>query len=177
MTSAASKGTASLSWTANDKTLAFGISGSTGVATTVRLLQTTAPGMDLSKSRVVSSIDQQIESPLITADGAAIAFGKNDAPTRKLGVVPETLSINEYPVRPGQPVTLVYQRHYVVPPGESGNFGPPPSVLWANPAGTVLIISTGAALAAESGAVGLLNHGTFTLLRSQGYISAGTAAW
>ena len=187
VTSAVDKGEASLSWTANDKSLAFDISGFSGASTTVRLLDTTAPGMDLSKSRVVSSVDQQIESPLITADGAAIAFSKNEAAIGKRGLAHETLSISKFSVRPGRPVMVVYQRHYVVPPSEGGNLGLPPSVLWANPAGTVLIISTGAELAAQSGAVGVLNHGTFTLLPSQGsnpartiaqgYISAETAAW
>jgi hypothetical protein len=182
MTSAAAKGQASLSWAASDKTLAFDISAFTGVTTTVRLLDTTAPGMNLSKSRVVSlyvpapELPVSIESPLITADGATIVLGRSQRGAGPGGSVPETLSVYDYSARTGQPLAISYQRHYVVPPSESGNLGPPPSILWANPAGTVLIISTGAEVSQESPEVGVLRRGTFTLLPSQGTDSAGTVA-
>jgi hypothetical protein len=60
---------------------------------------------------------------------------------------------------------------------QSGNAGPPPSILWTDPAGTVLIISTGAPLARRSAKLGIVRDGTFTPLRAQGTAKTGTAAW
>ena len=179
MTSAAAKGQASLSWTANDKTLAFDITSSTGATATVRLLDTTAPGTDLRRSRVVTSVHNAdgIETPLITADGSAILLGKNQLAASQRGATPETLSIDEYSAVTGQPLATSYEQHYLVPASDSGNPGPPPGALWANPAGTVLIISTGAEVAQQGPAIGVLRHGTFTLLQSQGYLTTGTVAW
>jgi hypothetical protein len=176
-----------LSWTADDKTLAFDIE--TGVMATyvaVRLLDTAAQGTNLSSSRVAftsivinATPQPQLESPLITADGSAIVLGQcipDDGGPGCPGE-PETLSIDKYSVRTGHQVAILYQRRYDVLPGQNWNAGPPPSVLWTDPSGTVLIISTGAPLARRSAKLGIIRHGTFTPLRAQGSAKTGTAAW
>jgi hypothetical protein len=185
-----------LSWAADDKTLAFVIE--TGVLAgfiAVRLLDTAVPGTDLSRSRVVLSWVQiegtpqpQVESPLLTADSSTIVLGQcevaGDGGPGCPGMsgsqgrfVPETLSIDEYSARTGHRIATVYQRPYNVPQAQSANAGPPPSVLWVNPSGTVLIISTGAPLATQSAELGIVRDGTFTPLRVQGTALTGTAAW
>jgi hypothetical protein len=183
-----------LSWAADDTTLAFDIE--TGVFAgfiAVRLLDTAAPGTDLSRSRVVLSEVQiegtfqpQLESPLITGDGRAIVLGQCEAAgsggpgcpsITGEGSLPETLSIDEYSARTGHRIAIPYQRRYDVPSPQSGNPGPPPSVLWANAFGKVLIVSTGAPVAGQSVELGIVRHGTFTPLRAQGTALTGTAAW
>jgi hypothetical protein len=185
-----------LSWAADDKTLAFDFD--TGVLesfTTVRLLDTAAPGTDLSSSRIVlrwveirATAQPQLESPLLTADGSAIVLGQcqvagNQEPgCPSIGgsqgrFVPETLSIDEYSARTGHRIAIDYQRRYDVPQARSGNPGPPPSVLWVNPSGTLMIVSTGAPVAGQSVELGILRDGTFTPLRVQGTALAGAAAW
>jgi len=185
-----------LSWADDDTTLAFGIiTGVLEAFTAVRLLNTAGAGTDLGKSRAVlrwvqiTGITQpQIETPLLTANGRAIVLGQCEvagasepgcpAMTDSQGrFVRETLSIDEYSTRTGHRLAIVYQRRYKVPQAQSGNPGPPPSVLWMNPSGTVLIVSTGAPLARRSAELGILRHGTFTPLRAQGTAKTGTAAW
>jgi hypothetical protein len=183
-----------LSWAANDKTLAFDIEiGVLEAFISVRLLDTGAPGTDLSRSRVVlrsvqiqATLQPQLESPLITGDGRAIILGQCQAAGYQgpgcpsitgEGHLPETLSIDEYSARTGHQIAILYQRRYDVPSPQSGNPGPPPSVLWANASGTALIVSTGAPVAGQPVELGILRHGTFTPLRVQGTALTGTAAW
>jgi hypothetical protein len=185
-----------LSWAANDTTLAFDIEiGVLAGFISVRLLDTAVPGTDLSRSRVVLREEQlrgtvypQLDSPLLTPDGSVIVFGQCEvagaggpgcpstaySPGR---FVPETLSIDEYSARTGHKIAAIYQRRYEVPQAQSGNAGPPPSVLWTDPSGTVLIVSTGAPVAGHKAELGILRHGTFTPLRVQGTAVTGTAAW
>jgi hypothetical protein len=185
-----------LSWAANDTTLAFDIEiGVLESAISVRLLDTAVPGTDLSRSRAVlkeadtrGTVYPQLDSPLLTPDGSSIVFGQCEvagaggpgcpsmasSPGR---FVPETLSIDKYSARTGHKIAAIYQRRYEVPQAQSGNAGPPPSVLWTNPSGTVLIISTGAPLASRSAKLGIVRDGTFTPLRAQGTAKTGTAAW
>jgi hypothetical protein len=184
-----------LSWAADDKTLAFDFE--TGVLEaflTVRLLDTRAPGTNLSSSRVVlrsqeirTTTQPQLESPLITADGKTIVLGQCEVGNQGPGCpsiggsqgrfVPETLSIDEYSARTGRRIATVHQWRYDVPQAQSENPGPPPSVLWASQSGTVLIVSTGAPVATRSVELGILRDGTFTKLRVQGTALTGTAAW
>ncbi len=185
-----------LSWAADDETLAFDIE--TGVLegyVTVRLLDTDAPGTDLSRSRVVLSSpvimatpQPQYESPLLTADGSTIVVGQCEVPGNggpgcpgtagtQGRYLPETLSIDQYSARTRHRIATIYQRRYEVPQAQSGYPGLAPSVLWANPSGTVLIISTGAPLATQSAELGIVRDGTFTPLRVQGTALTGTAAW
>jgi len=184
-----------LSWADDDKTLAFDIE--TGVLEgfiAVRLLDTAVPGTELSSSRVVlrsqeikATTQPQLESPLLTADGSTIVLGQCEVGNQGPGcpsiggsqgrLVPETLSIDEYSARTGHRGAIVYQRRYEVPQAQSGDPGPPPSVLWANRYGTVLIVSTGAPVASRSVELGILRDGTFTPLRIQGTALTGTAAW
>jgi hypothetical protein len=185
-----------LSWADDDSTLAFGvIEGVLEAFTSVRLLDTGKPGTDLGKSRAVLSWVQimgitqpQIETPFLTANGRTIVLGQCEvAGAGEPGCpamgetqgrfVPETLSIDEYSARTGHRFAIVYQRRYNVPQAQSGNPGPPPSVLWTDPSGTVLIVSTGAPLAGRSAEVGIVRDGTFTPLRAQGTARTGTAAW
>jgi len=189
-------GTGWLSWAADDKTLAFDIE--TGVLEgfiAVRLLDTALPGTNLSSSRVVlreveirATAQPQLESPLLTADGSTIVLGQCEVAgaggpgcpsiSGSQGrFVPETLSIDEYSARTGHRIAIVYRRRYNVPQAQSGNPGPPPSVLWANASGTVLIVSTGAPVAGHSVDLGIVRDGTFTALRVQGTALSGTAAW
>ncbi len=179
MTSAAAKGQASLSWTANDRTLAFDITSSTGATATIRLLDTAAPGTDLSASRVVTSVHNAdgIETPLITADGSAILLGKNQLPASQRGATPETLSIDEYSAVTGRPLAVRYQWRSTVPRNDSGNYGQAPGILWTNPAGTVLVITTGSGVAQEGAAVGVLRADTFIVPPSPANPSASTVAW
>ena len=186
-----------LSWAADDKTLAFDIE--TGVLEAflaVRLLDIGASGTNLDRSHVVlrseeirASPQPQLESPLITADGRTVVLGECQVAGTGQGpgcpgmsgsqgrFVPEKLSVDEYSARTGHRIATVFQRRYNVPEAQSGNPGPPPSILWSNPSGTVLIVSTGAALAAQSPELGILRDGTFTALRVQGTALTGTAAW
>jgi len=184
-----------LSWSDDDRTLAFDIE--TGVLEgfiAVRLLDTALPGANLSSSRVVlreveirATAQPQLESPLLTADGSTIVVGQCEVGNQGPGCpstggsqgrfVRETLSIDEYSTRTRHRLAIVYQRRYKVRQAQSGNPGPPPSVLWMNPSGTVLIVSTGAPLARRSAELGILRHGTFTPLRAQGTAKTGTAAW
>jgi hypothetical protein len=183
-----------LSWAADDKTLAFDIE--TGVLEgfiAVRLLDTAAPGTDLSRSRVVltsiqikGTLQPQLESPLITANGSAIVLGQCEAAgsggpgcpsITGEGSLPETLSIDEYSARTGHQIAIPYKRRYDVPSPQSGNPGPPPSVLWTNASGKVLIVSTGAPVAGQPVELGILRDGTFAPLRVQGTALTGTAAW
>jgi hypothetical protein len=185
-----------LSWAANDTTLAFNIEiGVLEGVISVRLLDTAVPGTDLGRSRLVFSevnirgtVYPQLDSPLLTPDGSAIDFGQCEVtgaggPGCPSGAyspgrfVPETLSIDEYSARTGHKMAAIYQRRYEVPQAQSGNGGPPPSVLWANTSGTVLIISTGAPVAGRTVELGIVRHGTFTPLRAQGTAKTGTAAW
>ena len=185
-----------LSWAANDTTLAFDIEiGVLEGVISVRLLDTATPGTDLSRSRLVlreadirGTVYPQLDSPLLTPDGSTIVFGQCEvagaggpgcpsmtySPGR---FVPETLSIDAYSARTGRRIAAIYQRRYEVPQAQSGTGGPPPSVLWADPDGTVLIISTGAPLARRSAKLGIVRDGTFTPLRAQGTARTGTAAW
>jgi hypothetical protein len=175
-----------LSWAADDKTLAFDIE--TGVLegfVAVRLLDTAVPGTNLSSSPVVvrftvlnATPQPQLESPLLTADGSAIVLGQcipDDGGPGCPGQ-PETLSIDKYSVRTGRQIAVLYQRRYNVQ-DPSGNSGPPPSVLWTNRSGNVLIVSTGAPVPTRSVELGILRDGTFTPLRPQGTALTGTAAW
>jgi len=186
-----------LSWAADDKTLAFDFE--TGVLEAflaVRLLDTRAPGTDLSSGRVALRSEEiratsqpQLESPLITADGTTVVLGQCQVTGAGQGpgcpgmagsqgrFVPETLSIDEYSARTGHRIAVVFRRRYNVPQAQSGDPGPPPSVLWVNPSGRVLIVSTGAALASQSPELGIVRDGTFTPLRAQGTALTGTAAW
>ena len=185
-----------LSWAADDTTLAFDIEiGVLEGVISVRLLDTAVPGTDLSRSRVVlrevdirGTVYPQLNSPLLTPDGRTIIFGQCEVPgaggpgcpsmTSSPGrFVPETLSIDEYSARTGHQIAVVYRRRYKVPQAQSGYLGPPPSVLWTDPSGTVLIVSTGAPLARRSAELGILRRGTFTPLRAQGTAKTGTAAW
>ncbi len=185
MSSLTAKGQASLSWAAGNKTVAFEMQpGSTGWLTQVRLLDTGAPGSDLGKARVVVQSSERpdaplvsIQSPMITPDGTKIVLGRYQAAALRHGSLPETLSIGEYSSATGQLLASSYEKHYVVPPSDSGNPGPAPSILWANPAGTVLIILTGAAVAQESPAIDMLRDGTLTPLPDNVLSAAGTVAW
>jgi hypothetical protein len=175
MTSPSAKGQASLSWAGNDKTLAFEID--TGLATSVRVIDTAAGGTNLGKSRRVlgpylatSDPVVWIESPVLTADGTTIALGQEQITGQErfagAGPTSEKLSIEEYSARTGLSVAMIYRHRYRLPASQNGNSGPPPAVLWANAAGSVLIVSTGAAVSEEGGAIGVLRDGRFTPLTS-----------
>ncbi len=111
------------SWTADGKTLAFQQWGP-GVATHVRLLDTTAPGSSLASARIVltflnkdASTDFSAMNTLLTPDGTRIVTATGQG-------------ITEFSVRTGNPV-LTEDRF------ASGW----QNVLWAGPHGKTLIVS------------------------------------
>jgi hypothetical protein len=125
-----------LSWTANGQTLAF--EDITGVASKqpvysidVRLLDTAAPGDDLSSSRVALSITGQEANAMITPDGSMIVIPVVTSTARQ---------VNEYSASTGQLLAVLGTRQF--PNAQDGGF---PTLLWSDSSGSSVIVHDAAA--------------------------------
>ncbi|MCW2933603.1 MAG: hypothetical protein JWM19_4565 [Actinomycetia bacterium] len=129
----------SLSW-AGDSTLAYACDG-------VCLLDTTAPGHDLSQSRLLIPWSthyrglQGLQWPMITPDGSAIYVAMENAPSA-IGLV-------EFSARTGRPVRVVIQ-----PQNTDGGFC---GTLWSDPSGQHLT-----AACTWGAHTGTIDNGRFT---------------
>jgi hypothetical protein len=118
-----------LSWTANGRTLAFEvITGPSGFVPghEIRLLDTTAPGGSLWSSRVAIRFGSDAADAMITPDGSKVVVPIITLTTREFA---------EYSVTTGKRLAVLGSRHY-----RHANNGGYPLLLWADPAGSMLIV-------------------------------------
>lgn len=141
-------------WTADGRTLAFPISTESGGITTVRLLDTTAPGNSLRSARpsvTFLGLGHIKSGPsgntLITPDGSRIV-------TVALGPHSTTAEVAEFSASTGQRVSS----------SRLENAGPPWSVLWTSASGSTLVVSVQRRAQAGGSLVGVVRGRQFTPL-------------
>lgn len=118
-----------LSWTADERTLAFEVvTGPYGSVPghEIRLLDTTAPGGSLWSSRVAVRFGSDAADAMITPDGSKIVVPIVTQTTREFA---------EYSVATGKRVAVLGIRHY-----RHANYGGWPLLFWADSAGGTLIV-------------------------------------
>jgi hypothetical protein len=118
-----------LSWTADERTLAFEVvTGPYGSVPghEIRLLDTAAPGGSLWSSRVAVRLGSDAADAMITPDGSKIVVPIVTQTTREFA---------EYSVATGKRVAVLGIRHY-----RHANYGGWPLLFWADSAGGTLIV-------------------------------------
>ena len=142
------------SWTADGRTLAFAISTESGGITTVRLLDTTAPGTSLRSARssvVFLGLGHLKSGPLgitlITPDGSRIVTVALAPHSVAAGVTEFSASTGRVVLRRGPE-----------------NSGPPWDVLWTRSSGSTVIVSAPPTAKSAEAVVGVLRGRHFTPL-------------
>jgi hypothetical protein len=147
-----------VSWTANGRHLAFPITGDSGGASTVMVLDTRSPGGSMRPASRPTSIFVghghfkvgPIGNALITPDGSMIITIIQPTAAARSRVL-------EMPLRRGE---------HASPPraGTTGQAQAPWNVLWTDASGSSLIIATGSSPSASGSGLGILHGGRFTPL-------------
>jgi hypothetical protein len=154
-------GANALSWAAGGRTLAFDAYGPAGVE--VRALDTAAPGTSLSASRLIMTFRhwRTTGSALITPDGTKIVATEVPSPRTATQI-----RVRQFSATDGRPLGILATLHY-----RKGAITRWPAVLWSNPSGSQLIISTTKLGAAPSknggltpGEIGIVSGGRFAPL-------------
>jgi hypothetical protein len=158
-------GANALSWAADGRTLAFDAYGPAGVE--VHALDTAAPATSLSTSRLIMifrrwrTTGSVSGSALITPDGAKIIAMEVPSPQTATQV-----RVRQFSAIDGRPLRVLATLHY-----RRGAITGWPDVLWSNPSGSQLIISTtklGAAPSKNGGLtpreIGMVTAGHFAPL-------------
>jgi hypothetical protein len=158
-------GANALSWAADGRTLAFDAWGPARVE--VHALDTAAPGTSLSASRLVmtfplwSTTGSVSGSAIITPDGTKIIAMA--VPTPRTAT---QRRVRQVSATTGRPLGILATVHY-----RKGAITGWPDVLWSNPSGSQLIISTTRLSAAPSkngdltpGEIGIVSGGRFVPL-------------
>jgi hypothetical protein len=154
-----------LSWAADGRTLAFDAWGPARVE--VRALDTAAPGTSLSASRLVMTFPHWATtgsvsgSAIITPDGTKIIAMEVVSPPAATEV-----RVRQFSATNGRPLGILATINY-----RKGAITGWPNVLWSNPSGSQLIISTTRLSTAPSkngnltpGVVGIVSGGRFAPL-------------
>ena len=158
-------GANALSWAADGRTLAFDAWGPARVE--VHALDTAAPGTSLSASRLVmtfphwSTTGSVSGSAIITPDGTKIIA--MEVPTPRTAT---EIRVRQFSATTGRPLGILATVRY-----RKGAITGWPDVLWSNPSGSQLIISTTRLSAAPSkngdltpGEIGIVSGGRFVPL-------------
>jgi hypothetical protein len=129
-------GASALSWAADGRTLVFDAWGPARVE--VRALDTAAPGPSLSASRLIMTFPNWATtgsvsgSAIITPDGTKIIAMEVLSPPAATQI-----RVRQFSAANGRPLGILATIHY-----RKGAITGWPDVLWSNPAGSQLIIST-----------------------------------
>jgi hypothetical protein len=137
-------GANALSWAADGRTLAFDASGPSRVE--VHALDTAAPGTSLAASRLVMTFPRWATTgsvsgrAIITPDGAKIIAMEVPSPRTATEI-----RVRQFSATDGRPLGILATLRY-----RKGAITGWPNVLWSNPSGSQLIISTTRLSAAPS---------------------------
>ena len=158
-------GVNALSWAADGRRLAFDAYGPAGVE--VHALDTAAPDTSLSTSRLIMTFrhwrttGSVSGSALITRDGTKIIAMEVPSPRTATQI-----RVRQFSAIDGRPLGILATLHY-----RRGAITGWPDVLWSNPSGSQLIISTTKLGAAPSkngdltpGEIGIVSRGRFVPL-------------